>query len=356
MSITYNQILEEMKQAYYNECSEQIKNMSDLEQRFKAVASEIYALSVNADYYLKQAFVQTATGEYLDRHAAMRSIARKTPAYAKGFLTFSLGEALQTDVTIPAKTVCSKADFPLVQFSTDEKAVIKAGDISVTVGATALLQGEEHNALAGEVTVMVNPPEYVISVTNESDFSGGTDQETDESLRQRIMSSYSVISNAVNTKSVEEMILTVDEILDASVAYNTEENLIEICIRLKGAELTTDITSEVSDRLGFTEYCTGSLRFIMAEEKDFSVYAAIKVTKGTDKEQLEKDIIKNITEVCSAKKIGAEISSSRIMTALYGMQGIEFIEISATPSAAGIIPCGSNEYLVLKDVQVDFYE
>lgn len=356
MSITYNQILEEMKQAYYNECSEHVKNMSDLEQRFKAVASEIYALSVNAEYYLKQAFVQTATGEYLDRHAAMRSITRKTPAYAKGFLTFSLGEALQTDVTIPAKTVCSKADFPLIQFSTDEKAVIKAGDISVTVGATALLQGEEHNALAGEVTVMVNPPEYVISVINESDFSGGTDQETDESLRQRIMSSYSVISNAVNTKSVEEMILTVDEILDVSVTYDVEGNDIGICVRLKGDEITEDIMNEVSDLLGFTEFCSVTLDFSTAHEKEFSVYAAIKVTKGTDKEELEKNIINNITEVCSAKKIGAEISSSRIMTALYGMQGIEFIEISATPSAAGTIPCGSDEYLVLKDVQVDFYE
>lgn len=356
MSITYNQILEEMKQAYYKECSQHAENMSDLEQRFKAVASEIYALSVNTDYFLKQAFVQTATGEYLDRHGAMRSITRKTPEYAKGFLTFSLEEALQTDVTVPAKTVCSKADSPLIQFSTDEKAVIKAGDLCVTVGATALLQGEDHNAGAGEVTVMVNPPEYVISVTNENDFVGGSDEETDESLRQRIINSYSVISNAVNTKSIAELLLTVDEILDANVWYDHDNEAIALCLRTKSGEISSALLSNINSLLGFASLCSVPITSYAAEEKEFSVYAAIKVVKGTDKDELEKNVIDSITEVCSARKIGAEISSSRIMTALYGMQGIELIEISTSPSAAGTVPCGSKEYLVLKDVQVEFYE
>ena len=58
MSITYDEILHEMETQFYNECGEYVKDYPEVELRFKAVASEIYAAHTAADFALKQAFVQ----------------------------------------------------------------------------------------------------------------------------------------------------------------------------------------------------------------------------------------------------------------------------------------------------------
>ena len=44
----------------------------DLSARLYAVAAQVYALYVQADWVARQAFPQTAQGEYLDRHAQLR--------------------------------------------------------------------------------------------------------------------------------------------------------------------------------------------------------------------------------------------------------------------------------------------
>ena len=87
MNLTYDEILNSMKIEFAGEKGEAVKELSDIEARFKAVASEIYSVSAYGDYIMKQSFPQTATGEFLDRHAELRSITRKTASYAKGAIT-----------------------------------------------------------------------------------------------------------------------------------------------------------------------------------------------------------------------------------------------------------------------------
>ncbi|MDE6124700.1 MAG: baseplate J/gp47 family protein, partial [Eubacterium sp.] len=217
MSLTYNEILDSMKAAFQQEKGEPVANLSDLELRFKAVASEIYSVCAYGDYIFRQGFPQTATGMYLDRHAQLRSITRKKAARASGELTFSLSEAASKSVTIPAGTICSAAGRPFIQFATDKRAIISAGRLSVSVPATALRTGQEHNVEAGCVIDMVNPPDYVFSVTNDEAFTGGWNDESDEALRERILSSYSSRKNAVSAEGVREILLSLDEITDALV-------------------------------------------------------------------------------------------------------------------------------------------
>ncbi len=58
MSITYNEILDSMKAAFQQEKGEAVADLSDLELRFKAVASEIYSVCAYGDYIFRQGFPQ----------------------------------------------------------------------------------------------------------------------------------------------------------------------------------------------------------------------------------------------------------------------------------------------------------
>ncbi len=358
MSLTYNEILNEMKTAFFLEKGEPVKELSDLELRFRAVASEIYSVAAYGNFILRQGFPQTASGEYLDRHAALRSIKRKTASFASGELTFSLAAETQADVTVPVGTVCSVFGSPYIQFATDENAVIPAGEISVTVGATALKAGDEYNAAAGEVTVMVNPPDYVFSVTNEKAFAGGSDEESDEALRERIISSYSSVKFGLNAASLREMILTLDDVTDAYISVDDDwENTVVVCLKTRTSEITQEIKDEVSNLLGFAALCGIELDFISASEQPFDVIAEVKVLSGYNKDDIKAETEERIKAFCSAEKIGKSYSASAIAAACRDIEGVEYIDAFVVSGGApDAITCGATQYLKLKNTEVSVHE
>ena len=64
--------------------------------------------------------MQSATGEYLDRHGELRNCKRKSGTKASGILSFGINEASDTDIIIEKGTVCSKGENPLIQYITNE--------------------------------------------------------------------------------------------------------------------------------------------------------------------------------------------------------------------------------------------
>ena len=190
MNLTYDEILNTMKAEFCKERGEAVKELSDLEARFKAVASEIYSVSAYGDFILKQSFPQTATGEYLDRHAELRSIIRKEASFASGTVTVARTEnSIGSVMTIPKGTVFSAANQPFIQFATEKAYSLAASAETISVSVKALKAGSDYNIKAGTVMTVVNPPAYLASAVSKTDFSGGWDRESDEGLRERILSS-----------------------------------------------------------------------------------------------------------------------------------------------------------------------
>lgn len=344
-----------MKNAFFAESGESVKNLSDLEMRFKAVASEIYSVAAYGDYIFRQGFVQTAVGEYLDRHAELRGIIRKTASYSFGVLTFSIAEPVETDVVIPKNTICSVKNKPYIQFATCQDTVIEAGRFSADADAVAVKSGEEFNIGAGQISVIVNPPDYVTSVYNSYEFIGGYDAESDESLRERIISSYLSRNSNINAISVREAILSLDDIADACV-YAGENVSINVCVKAKSGIITEKNKADISNILGFASLCGLSINFIKAAEKQFSVSAEVKMLSGYDADKIKKEVESKIKEFCSAEKIGKDFSESAIASAAYSTEGMSYIEIYAYPAHSGTVCCGTNEFLKLVSVTVNVHE
>ena len=355
MSLTFNEILDSMKTAFLEEKGEPVKNLSDLEMRFKAVASEIYSVFAFGDYILKQGFPQTATGEYLERHGALRGITRKTSSPAKGTLTFSLSEERDKNVTIPAGTVCSVSGKPFIQFSTDKAVTIKAGALSAKAAATALKPGDEHNVAADTVTVLVNPPAYVFSVTNEEAFTGGYDTESDEALRERIVSSYGNGRNMLSVTEVRNIILSIEEITDVTV-WPEPEYLMHVCLKTKSGKISDSLKSQVKELLGFAYLCSVDIVFAAAAEQPFNAFAEAKIYSGYDETAIINAVKDRITQFCSSEKIGQNYSESAAAAVCAGIDGLEYVNVFFGSSDSGPVACGAESYLKLKSVEVTVHE
>lgn len=354
MSLTYNEILDTMKTAFQQEKGEPVKNLSDLEMRFKAVASEIYSLFAFGDYVLKQGFPQTATGKYLDRHGSLRGITRKTATPATGTLTFSLSEASDKGITIPAGTVCSVWGRPFIQFSTDKAVEIKAGQLSAQVTATALKPGYEHNAEENTVTMIVNPPAFVSSVTNGQAFTGGSDPESDESLRERIISSYGNGRNLLSVTEVRNILLSIEEITDATV-WTEEKYLLHVCLKTKSGEISQALKDKVYDLLGFARLCSVDLVFSAAAEQPFNAFAEAKIYSGYDETPIINAVKERISRFCSSEKIGQNYSESAAAAACAGIEGLEYVNVFFG-SEDGPVACSSESYLKLRGIEVTAHE
>lgn len=131
---------------------------------------------------LKMNFHMWATGKWLDFHAADCGLERRaaTPAYGE------LQIVTTKKVTFPAGfvfSVPSENGAAAIDFETLEETSINGEG---TIQVRAVLGGKSGNVAADSIVIMKTPLKNVQSITNLEALMGGTEAESDDSLRQRI--------------------------------------------------------------------------------------------------------------------------------------------------------------------------
>ena len=213
--MTVEELYGQMVDTFQRETGLALAGDGDMAVRLYAVAAQLYALYVQADWVGRQCFPQTAQGDYLDKHAQLRGLERRAATAAVGVLSFETDHPPEADLSIPEGTVCMTA--AQVRFETTEAGVLKAGQPSAQVRARAVEPGAAGNAAAGTVRAMAVAPVGVSRCTNPEAFSGGLDAEGDESLRERVLETFRRMPNGANAAFYEQGALSFDEVAAASV-------------------------------------------------------------------------------------------------------------------------------------------
>lgn len=212
---TVEEIYNEMLGVFRRETGAEASAVSELSVKLYAVAAQVHGLYAQAEWLSRQSFPQTAQGEYLDRHAALRGLERRGAVRARGSLRFLVDTPVGHDLTISAGTVCATAG--LTRFETLEDGVLKAGEAAVDIPAQAAEPGEGGNVPAGSVLVMTVPPVGVRSCVNPAPFLGGADVEEDEALRQRVLETYRRMPNGANAAFYEQGALSFGQVAACAV-------------------------------------------------------------------------------------------------------------------------------------------
>jgi uncharacterized phage protein gp47/JayE len=143
-------------------------------------------------------FIQAATpihawGPYLDDHAAVQSVVRAAARPATGSVTFTgeNGVVIAPGVRVGVEPTQPDADAPEYEVTLAGTIAGGTGDDpgTVTVPVGALVAGVAGNVSAGAISLILTPG-LQVDVTNAARISGGTEIETDESLRGRLLDAY----------------------------------------------------------------------------------------------------------------------------------------------------------------------
>ena len=132
----------------------------------------------------RQMFPMWATGRWLDQHAHDVGISRREANKAYGHVTVEG----KVGLVIPQGfvfAVPSSDGVPSIGFETLAEATIPdAGSIDIAVQAVDA--GINSNVANDTVTIMQSPMAGITNITNADAMTGGTEAESDDSLRERI--------------------------------------------------------------------------------------------------------------------------------------------------------------------------
>ena len=349
MNNTYEEILTDMKNAYFEKSGENVEKYGEMSLRFEAVASEIYSLYCFCDFVIKQAFPQTAQGEYLDMHAQMRGIKRKEAQKARVKLRFYLSEPSESDTQIKKGCVCSVKSRPFVQFESDEDVTIPAGNLSAETTATAVQTGASYNVKAGEISVIVNPPLGVVRVENSAPFVFGEDNESDAMLKRRTVSSYGSVSSGFSFSSAREAILSIDGVTDCLVT-RTDGGVLA-CVRTNSESLSDKLREKVEEKLYFVTFSGKTVNVIAAKRKNYTLCIFADCEKA-EFDSVKGEIEARVKDSLSSLKISESVKlADAEYTASFASGGLR-CEASSPQSEEDMIPCGENEYLNLEKLEV----
>ena len=164
---------------------------SEIRNLLESIAVDVYTLMEEQNELTATGFIDSAEGEFLDRHGEnpFINLPRDTGMEASGSVTFSVDSVMTSETVIPEGTIVVNSSTGL-EYTTLYDAVLDTESTSVVVAVECLTTGEDGNCGIGEIDTIEEEISDIptLSVTNEQTITGGTDYEEDEEYRERLLS------------------------------------------------------------------------------------------------------------------------------------------------------------------------
>ena len=293
----------------------------DLAVRLWAAAAQVQALGIQADWVLEQSFPQTAQGVYLDYHGVMRGLKRTPETKAAGTIRFTVAAAPAVDQIISAGTVCMTAEE--VRFQTTKSVTLAAGSLSADAPAEALEGGSGGNVVPGAVCILTACPVAVTGCTNPQAFSGGSDEEDDESFRARILESYQRLPNGANAAWYEQTAMGYPGVAAAKAVgrargIGTVDVYVTAESGVPAAELLTGLQAELQEKREIAVDVEVKAPAVQAVDVD----VAVAPDAGTAFETLQAAVEQAVTNFFTGRLLGQPVRLAELGSRLYAMEGL----------------------------------
>lgn len=168
----YNRIVADFKA--YNPLSQPAVKNSWIGSILVAISGRIYDIYRKLNFIIKQAFIDTATGEYLKRWGSYVNIYQKAATKASGsfILTGTVGSIIPKDTEILVGSNVYKTNSS-VQIANN---IVEVNNYSKTLDLVTITFTNEHNLGTG-MTISINGEDYAIQVLDANKISVTTDED-----------------------------------------------------------------------------------------------------------------------------------------------------------------------------------
>lgn len=301
---------------------------------------------------IKVAFPEWSYGELLDSHARGRGMSRRAATAATGELTITgdAGTVIQAGFLFSTAAVNGE---PSVDYKVLTSTKIPdSGTVAVKVQCTQM--GIVGNAPANTVILVSSRITGIKSVTNPEAISGGTEEETDESLIERILD-YDQSQGDSFVGSVADYkrwATSVDGVGGATVipAQNTSGLVTIILTDSNGDPATEELCTEVYNYIMSPENPEARRAPINAylsveppSTMSISIKATVELADGATMEAVKEAYMAKLALYLPAALDDGEIKLTRVAAALASTEGAaDFANLQIGLKTGGSVSYGTS--------------
>ena len=308
--MTVEELYGQMVDTFQRETGLALAGDGDMAVRLYAVAAQLYALYVQADWVGRQCFPQTAQGDYLDKHAQLRGLERRAATAAVGVLSFETDHPPEADLSIPEGTVCMTA--AQVRFETTEAGVLKAGQTSAQVRAMAVA------------------PVGVSRCTNPEAFSGGLDAEGDESLRERVLETFRRMPNGANAAFYQQEALSLPEVAAATVVARPRGvGTVDVFLATAAGLPDSGLLEQVAAHLEERREIAVDVQVKAPEVRTVDVSVQVAARPGADFNTVRQAVESAVRGWFDGRLLGQSVLRAQLGALIFGVEGVENYALTA---------------------------
>jgi uncharacterized phage protein gp47/JayE len=323
-----------------------------LTEVFAEVVAELYAYAAEM---LKQGFLDTATGFWLDRKAKEYGLTRKPAVKAEGVVVYSRKLPKNTNIPIPQDSIVTTPKDQAgreYRYFTTQAAVLQAGQTSVEVPVIAEAAGSAYNVGPGSITKMKTFINGIDSVTNPTDWltTVGVDEESDAALRQRCFLAWEELSQGGTAAAYVSWALSVPGVKSAFVddTLPRGEGTVDVYIMGEAGLPDPALVQAVQEVVDQNRPITADALVLAPEPVVIDLATSVTPRAGYDPVAMDTEIRRRLAVFFGdiddpslpiiPLGVGKDVMISQLLAVVMGVPGVYSLEGSAPPGNVIIAP------------------
>ena len=273
---------------------------------------------------------------------AILAITRNPAVNAAGQVTFS-----GTDTTvIPAGTIVQTTGENPVKFTTDAEVTITGG--VATADITAQDAGVQGNVASDTITELEITISGVASLTNASPTTGGSNTETDASLRLRGKQALEG-KGLATVNAIEQNVLAVDGVTGVASSEDLINHTLELTV--SGNPLAGDVDQAIEDSR------PAGIEVTWDTPTQVTIYVDATVTHDSSNATVLTDVEAAIIDYINNLGVGNDVIYNELVTVSMEVDGVTDMDLTSgesdNPTGTVNITIDSSEVAITSATEVD---
>lgn len=311
----------------------------------QTAAIELEKMYKDIEHIIDLGFAETSSGADLDKICYEKDVYRHPALASYGTITVT-GEI---GTVIPAGTAWGSDN--LFFINTKEYILDKSPmDIDVICQSSGICG----NVPSGAIKNYPKTIQGLISVTNKQPFKNGSDEETDESLRERYYITVRTPATSGNVYHYLKWAREVDGVGGAKI-YPLERGNGTVVIRIVNANKTgadDTLIQKVKEHIEKVRPIGADVTVLSAEELKVNINLNVIFDETVSAvEKTKADIIKSITELFKEISFKSQIVSyAKVLNAVFDVKGVSDIKEMTINNTKDFLTLGKNQIPIIGDV------
>lgn len=286
-----------------------------------AVAEGHYLLGLLLDAF----FLARVSGEFLDMRVRDRlPDGRKPGTQASGRVTFARSSPAIAQITVPVGTTVVTPD-GTVELATTEAGIIRVGDTYVTVSARATAVGAAGNLPAGTaLRIKGLGVQGVEAVTVAAPgFTGGTDRETDDQLRERYLFELRNPRRSGSVADYRAWAMAVNGVTDVKVIPLARgPGTVDVLITTGGGIPDPELVDAVQAAIEVVKPAVDDVRVLAPSVSVVDVTVSVTPLAGYTVNSLSLPVKNAVRGYITALGVGEPVLRARLIVAAMSVPGV----------------------------------